>query len=285
VPAEGFFAENLRTLLRSQKQLTQVVDEISTHSSVQEKAMKKHKRALDMFLQELHQQQLNQSVHDNSFEVRWSLQELENIVYDFVNYRQVPREFQAAMPLEVRKEDILKVQKADKDKEDSLPGMIRDLIIHDRGNSLFLGDSFANLPSPVNESQTIKQLFRPSDEDDKLRKKEKKDENVEIKIEGKSKFEDSDADKTVVHIDVKDIEQLVFASRQELLQAKAQYQEEDSYLNPSQVSADGYPEQVDSLLLTSLKQDDKFQQTIESSQPNNDTIKISYNDIYLGKND
>jgi len=247
--------------------------------------MKKHKRALDMFLQELHQQQLNQSVHDNSFEVRWSLQELENIVYDFVNYRQVPREFQAAMPLEVRTEDILKVQKADKDKEDSLPGMIRDLIIHDRGNSLFLGDSFANLPSPVNESQTIKQLFRPSDEDDKLRKKEKKDENVEIKIEGKSKFEDSDADKTVVHIDVKDIEQLVFASRQELLQAKAQYQEEDSYLNPSQVSADGYPEQVDSLLLTSLKQDDKFQQTIESSQPNNDTIKISYNDIYLGKND
>lgn len=43
--------------------------------------------------------------------------------------------------------------------------MIRDYILHDRGNSLYLGDSFANLPSPVNESQTMKQLFKAKGDD------------------------------------------------------------------------------------------------------------------------
>lgn len=49
-------------------------------------------------------------------------------------------------------------------------------------------------------------------------------------------MEESDGEKTIVSINVKDIEQLVFNSRQELMQAKAAYKEEDSYLNPSQTS-------------------------------------------------
>lgn len=38
--------------------------------------------------------------------------------------------------------------------------MVREYILHDRGNSIFLGDSFGNLPSPVGESATIKKLFK-----------------------------------------------------------------------------------------------------------------------------
>ena len=54
--------------------------------------------------------------------------------------------------------------------------MVREYILHDRGNSIFLGDSFGNLPSPVGESATIKKLFK-FDEDavvDKKRKNESK---------------------------------------------------------------------------------------------------------------
>ena len=102
---------------------------------------------------------------DNSFEVRWSLSELEDIVYDFINAHELPPEFKVGVPKtdaktkgvkfskdtkqDVTKEDLMNVIKADKD--DGLQMMVRDYILHDRGNSLFLGDSFGNLPSPVNE--------------------------------------------------------------------------------------------------------------------------------------
>ena len=52
----------------------------------------------------------------------------------------------------------MKVQRGD--KEDCLPAMVREYILHDRGNSLFLGESFGNLPSPVNEDAQIKKLFK-----------------------------------------------------------------------------------------------------------------------------
>lgn len=54
-----------------------------------------------------------------------------------------------------------------------MPQMIREYILHDRGNSIFLGDSFANLPSPVGEGQTIKNLFRFADDDDDGKKLER----------------------------------------------------------------------------------------------------------------
>ncbi len=65
--------------------------------------------------------------------------------------------------------------------------MIREYILHDRGNSIFLGDSFANLPSPVGEGQTVKNFFRFNEEEDNEKKleKENRDRN-ENKIEGKS---------------------------------------------------------------------------------------------------
>jgi len=37
--------------------------------------------------------QLPESNVDNSFEVRWSLSELEDIVYDFINAHELPPEF------------------------------------------------------------------------------------------------------------------------------------------------------------------------------------------------
>ena len=48
--------------------------------------------------------------------------------------------------------------------------------MHDRGNSLFLGDSFGNLPSPVGESPSIKKLFK-FNEDEPLDKRKKESKN------------------------------------------------------------------------------------------------------------
>jgi len=64
--------------------------------------------------------------------------------------------------------------------------MIREYILHDRGNSIFLGDSFANLPSPVAEGQTIKNLFKYHEDEENEKKLERENrEKNEIKIEGK----------------------------------------------------------------------------------------------------
>lgn len=46
----------------------------------------------------------------------------------------------------------MQVLNSEKDKDEMLPQLVRNYILHDRGNSLYLSDSFANLPSPVNES-------------------------------------------------------------------------------------------------------------------------------------
>ena len=75
---------------------------------------------------------------------------------------------------DVQKEELLEVAKSERD--DNLPQMVREYILHDRGNSIYLGDSFGNLPSPVNEGATIKKLFKFNDEDpmDKKRKNETK---------------------------------------------------------------------------------------------------------------
>ena len=35
---------------------------------------------------------------DNSFEVKWSLSELENIVYEFINSHDLPKEFLDPLP-------------------------------------------------------------------------------------------------------------------------------------------------------------------------------------------
>ena len=53
---------------------------------------------------------------------------------------------------------------------DGLPQLVRDYILHDRGNSLYLGDSFANLPSPVAENGEIKRLFKYKEDEEELNK-------------------------------------------------------------------------------------------------------------------
>ena len=137
---------------------------------------------------------------DNSFEVRWSLSELENIVYDFINSNELPKEFSEPIPgskhqqespvKDVSKEDLMKVVQVSKsgsssDKE-PLPNLIREYILHDRGNSLFLGKSFGNLPSPVQEDATIKKLFK-FNEDEKEQPQRNESRNQQIRIEGKDK--------------------------------------------------------------------------------------------------
>ena len=147
---------------------------------------------------------------DNSFDVRWSLSELENIVYDFINPNGLPAEFKVKCK-DVEKSDLMKVQRLDKGIADStpLPNLVRDYILHDRGNSLFLGDSFGNLPSPVHESATIKRLFKFAD-DEKEVKRITKDQN--IKVEGKDKQK---KDPVIVpnrdfKVDLRDINKFVF---------------------------------------------------------------------------
>jgi hypothetical protein len=75
---------------------------------------------------------------------------LESIVFDLINFKQVPNEFYRHGN-DVVKEDLMKVRRLDRQGEDkkSLPSIVREYILHDRGNSLFLGNSFENLPSPV----------------------------------------------------------------------------------------------------------------------------------------
>ena len=63
--------------------------------------------------------------------------------------------------------------------------MVRDYILHDRGNSLFLGDSFGNLPSPVNEDPTIKKLFKFNEDEPLDKKRGNASKNQAIRIEGK----------------------------------------------------------------------------------------------------
>lgn len=118
-------------------------------------------------------------------------------------------------------DDLMKVQKIDKSgshsNENLLPNMVREYIIHDRGNSLFLSDSFGNLPSPVNETKSIKNLFKVKEDEDLDRKNKQGmsnefNRNKQIKIEGKSiETEEEKEKKTLVDIDVRDIDKIVFS--------------------------------------------------------------------------
>lgn len=99
---------------------------------------------------------------ESSFEIKWSLTELENIVFEFINSPlELPKGFQQPIPgceTDVTRADLFSI-KSDRDAVLTLPQIVRELIIHDRGNSLFLSSSFGNLPSPVGESNTIKRIF------------------------------------------------------------------------------------------------------------------------------
>ena len=218
--------------------------------------------------------QLPQTSVDNSFEVRWSLSELEEIVYDFINAHQLPAEFQAESPItlaarnkqrsskerkkrDVLKEELMVVEKADRD--DNLPQMVREYILHDRGNSIFLNDSFGNLPSPVNEGATIKKLFKFNEDDPMEKKRKNETKNQAIRIEGKkdkNEKKEKSPDripKAEIKMRLTEIDKIVFDEKKQLpgvagrkVPAKKgvnesklsvrPYEEEESYENPVNLS-------------------------------------------------
>jgi hypothetical protein len=105
--------------------------------------------------------------------------------------------------------------------------LVRDYILHDRGNSLYLGDSFANLPSPVAENAAIKRLFKFKEDEDELNKprhagKNDSAANKAIRIEGKkNKALDDEEEKVDVHkipkvdfnMNIDEIDDIVFKKR------------------------------------------------------------------------
>ena len=82
-------------------------------------------------------------------------------------------------------------------KDENLPQMVRDYILHDRGNSLFLGESFGNLPSPVAESLTMKKLFKFEDDDRFNKKRKNESKNQAIRVEGKKEKGDKTEEKKI----------------------------------------------------------------------------------------
>ena len=127
----------------------------------------------------------------------------------------------------------MKVKRLDKNIVDSkpLPQIVREYILHDRGNSLYLGNSFENLPSPVHESATIKRLFKQK-EDDVGGLKFKKKEDQEIRVEGKVEKK-SPSQKKNLKFDIKELNKIVFEETKVGLKKKRRsYVEEDSYVNP-----------------------------------------------------
>ena len=96
---------------------------------------------------------------------------------------------------DVDKEELMNVKRGGKDE--NLPQMVRDYILHDRGNSLFLGDSFGNLPSPVAESLTMKKLFKFEDDDRFNKKRKNESKNQAIRVEGKKEKGDKTEEKKI----------------------------------------------------------------------------------------
>lgn len=165
--ADGFFNENIKSILESKRTINDIITQIQKEQDSKAQEYNKRKGQLQEFLEEMKVSQ--QSSVDNSFEVRWSLQELENIVYDFVNFHiATPSETSndKAPRLEALKEDVMRVQKRDKQSSDMLPSVVRELILKDRGYSIYLSESFNQLPSPVSESLQLKKCFKNKDDED-----------------------------------------------------------------------------------------------------------------------
>ena len=128
------------------------------------------------------------------------------------------------------REDLMKVQRIhshasdmsidtsqrdnDRHSGDGLPQLVRDYILHDRGNSLYLGDSFANLPSPVAENATIKRLFKFKEDEDEMNKprhaKNESQNNKAIRIEGKKQKKKEDNEEEENDLDVHKIPKVDF---------------------------------------------------------------------------
>ena len=92
----GFFSENANAIAKSSKSIEKAIGSISAELNLvnlngQESRLM-HER-VQHFIDEL--PPLN---NDTSFEVRWSLSELEDIVFEFINAHDLPNEFKEGMP-------------------------------------------------------------------------------------------------------------------------------------------------------------------------------------------
>ena len=130
--------------------------------------------------------------------------------------------------------------------------------MHDRGNSLFLGKSFGNLPSPVQEDATIKRLFKfNEDEKDVPQRGKNETRNQQIRIEGKDKPAPDlkkESQNKDFNVDINELNRFVFndldtsnaavddayALNTSVARVNQSYQEEESYENPQNVSRVAY---------------------------------------------
>lgn len=126
---QGFFSENVKLIQKSskniEKAITQITDELLAVNMNGLESRMMHEK-VQKFIK-----QLPPVNADNSFEVRWSLSELEDIVYDFINAHDLPAEFKVGIPIhdaktkgvrfsketknDVTQEDLMNVEKAVKD--------------------------------------------------------------------------------------------------------------------------------------------------------------------------
>ena len=102
----------------------------------------------------------------------------------------------------------------------------------------------------------MKQLFKPKEgeQDDGIKLKKKnvgdKADNIKIKREGKDPLNDSEDKKSVVSLNIIDIDRIVFkgATKRDLDRQRLAYREEESYLNPSTEESRVEYEQVESFI-------------------------------------
>ena len=92
----GFFSENAKMIAKSSLSIEKAMEKISKQLIVVDlngnESRKMHEK-VQSFIDQLPPLQ-----NDTSFEVRWSLSELEDIVFEFINAHDLPNEFKAAMP-------------------------------------------------------------------------------------------------------------------------------------------------------------------------------------------
>ena len=84
----GFFSENAKIIAKNSKSIEKAIQKMSSDLQVVNldgfESRKMHER-VQAFIQ-----QLPPLSNDTSFEVRWSLSELEDIVFEFINAHDLP---------------------------------------------------------------------------------------------------------------------------------------------------------------------------------------------------
>ena len=87
----GFFSENAKIISKSSRSIENAIEKISSELFVvnlnANESRKIHEKVQSFIAQ------LPPLNNDTSFEVRWSLSELEDIVFEFINAHDLPPEF------------------------------------------------------------------------------------------------------------------------------------------------------------------------------------------------